>query len=497
MGSLLEITLYGAKNDDSDQALEAAFAEVERIENFLSPFKPESALSRVNRQAAYGSVKAGPELITLIRQGLALARLTGGALDFTVGSLMRLWGKRGRKALLSPPTAEQIEETLRCVGYQNVIVNMDHCTVRYRRPGIEIEFGALGKGYAIDRAVEVLKKHGVREALVSFGSTTYALGHPPMQKGWRVAIRNPVDAERVMEVVKLRDCALSTSGDYEQAVWLNGRRYGHILDPRTGHPVSGMAAVSVITSTALEADVFSTTSFVLGSDSGLEFLKDEADVEGLMVSERDDGQLLTARTEGWTNFCRPSRPKGLLARRQFLAGFLVAVGCLMIHPSPSHAVVYLTPEEALQNLIPQAEGFKKETLTLTAEQKKRVETLLNKKLRKKTYPFWVGEKSGRPVGYAVQLNVIGKERPITFMVAISPEGKVQGVEILVYRESQGMEIRSKRFRGQFTGKTLEVPLKLGRDIDSISGASLSSRSTVYAVKKALALVEVLYGKEKR
>jgi Na+-translocating ferredoxin:NAD+ oxidoreductase RnfG subunit len=157
----------------------------------------------------------------------------------------------------------------------------------------------------------------------------------------------------------------------------------------------------------------------------------------------------------------------------------------------------MTTEEALKKLMPQNSKHREEKIELTPTQKEQVEKLLQSRVRENTYTFWIAEQEKEPMGYAVILNVIGKEQPITFMIAVSPEGKVLGVEILAYRESQGSDVRSKRFMQQFIGKTLAEPLKLGRDVDSISGATLSSRSTVYAVKKALALVEVIYRNGKR
>jgi Na+-translocating ferredoxin:NAD+ oxidoreductase RnfG subunit len=142
--------------------------------------------------------------------------------------------------------------------------------------------------------------------------------------------------------------------------------------------------------------------------------------------------------------------------------------------------------------MPEAEKFIKENVTLTPAQKTKAEMLTGKKFRKNTYTFWTGARNGDRLGYVVLLDVIGKERPITFMTAISPEGKTLGVELLVYRESQGSEVRSKWFMRQFVGKSVGAVLKLGRDIDAVSGATMSSRSTAYAVKKSLALVEAVY-----
>jgi len=143
--------------------------------------------------------------------------------------------------------------------------------------------------------------------------------------------------------------------------------------------------------------------------------------------------------------------------------------------------------------MPEGSKVRQETIKLTSVQKEQVEKLLGSGIREDAYTVWIGEKDDEPAGYAVILDVIGKERPITFMVAVSPEGKVSGLEVLVYRESRGSEIRSKRFMKQFVEKTIAAPLMLGRDVDSISGATLSSRSTAHAAKKALALVNVVYG----
>jgi Na+-translocating ferredoxin:NAD+ oxidoreductase RnfG subunit len=143
--------------------------------------------------------------------------------------------------------------------------------------------------------------------------------------------------------------------------------------------------------------------------------------------------------------------------------------------------------------MPEAEGFKDEAVSLTDAQRQRLALLINGRVSETEVTFWVGTRGGRVVGYATVLNVIGKEQPITFMVAVSPDGAVIGVQVMTYRESQGSEIRSKRFLEQFAGKMLTAPLKMGRDVHGISGASLSSRSTAYAVKKALALVAVVYG----
>lgn len=156
------------------------------------------------------------------------------------------------------------------------------------------------------------------------------------------------------------------------------------------------------------------------------------------------------------------------------------------------AQVFLRPQEAIEKLMPEAETHVTDSKEPTPEIKKRLEKTLGRRVEEKRYIFIIGMKEGRPTAYAVILNEIGKERPITFMIVINPDGRVRVVEVLVYRESQGSEIRDPRFMRQFEGKTVRSELRAGHDIDVITGATLSSRSATYAVKKALALVDAFY-----
>jgi thiamine biosynthesis lipoprotein ApbE/Na+-translocating ferredoxin:NAD+ oxidoreductase RnfG subunit len=416
MGGRLEITLFSHDPSTGRRALEAAFSEVARLERLLSRFLADSELSRVNRLAASGPVAADPELIALLQQSLIYSHLTDGAFDVAARP-----SQRG--------------------GYRHLHVDTAHATIAFGTPHLQIDLGAIGKGYAIDQAVAVLKRHGIVAALVSFGSTTYGLGSPPGRDHWRTAIRHPAGRDRAVDVIPLRDRALSTSGNYEQG--------GHIIDPRSGAPAAGAASASVLAPTATASDALSTAAFVLG-------------------------------------------PSAHLNRRQFVTGALALIGWAMLPPLPALAITYLTPEEAAVRLLPEADAWREEALTLTPEQRQEVEQRLGSKIRDTRYAVWIASRQGEPAGYGVVLNVIGKEQPITFMVAVSPSGVILGIEVLIYRESQGAEVRAASFMRQFVGKTLEAPLKLHRDIDSISGATLSSRSTTFAAKKALALVGVVY-----
>lgn len=492
MGSVLDVTLPGVGAEQGAELLRAAFAEASRIERLLSVFDPGSELSRINRKAPCGPVVADAELRGLIEQARRFWTMSGGAVDVTVSPLTRSWRARDDRhggVPLRQPVGDELEGLLECVGFSRVEVDPILGTVAYSDSRVEIEFGALGKGYAVDRVVRLLVFARVSSALVDFGSVVYALGTPPGEDGWRLGIRHPRDPNRVLDMVRVRDAALATSGDDQQPVIIRGVRYGHILDPRTGRPAMRASSASVVAGTALEADAFSTAAFVRGPSEGVELL-DRLRMDGMVASQDDSGRVVTSETSGWRALT--VRPRAV-SRRRALVGMAAAVVAMMVRPRIGHAVVYLSREEAFKTLIPEAEQVTHDTVSLTEAQRERVASLVGGRVRESDMTFWVGARAGQTLGYATVLDVIGKEQPITFMVGVAPDGTVRGVQVLIYRESQGGEIRSKRFLAQFVGKTLNAPLRLGRDLHGISGATLSSRSTALAVKKALALVAVVYG----
>ena len=492
MGSRLEIRLYHADPMCGRQILEAAFAEATRIEKLLSFFDPASELSHLNRQAADQPVSVSAELLSLIDSCQLLSRLTDGAFDLTTAPLMKTLGFRSRTPDQTWPSPEQIACARRLTGYEKIVVDTRQSTVEYRVSGLQIDFGAVGKGYAVDRIVAHLKQCGVRAAMVDFGSTVYGLGSPPGHAAWQIAIGHPFEREASLGTVALHNNALSTSGDYEHGLWKNGKRYSHIIDPRSGSPASGVVSASVMAPTAFDADALSTAVSVLGQEAGRSLTEQWDEVEAAFVSEEKAGSVSLTSSSGWPSPFSDVAPKSLVSRRRFLAMTTAALAWLLFPVQPSQAITYLTPDEALAQLLPEADAFQHEKITLSPAQKEKTQELLRGRIRKATYSFWSGSSQGVPAGYAVLLSVVGKERPITFMVAVSPEWTVRGIEVLVYRESEGSGIRARRFMKQFIGKSLSAPLKLGRDVHAISGATLSSRSTTYAVKKALALIQSVY-----
>ena len=266
MGSSFSFVLYGADRARLEVAADLAFREAHRLDAMLSNYRPESEWSRVNREAAAHPVEVTPELFSVLSSCLEYSRQSDGAFDITVGALMKVWGFY--KGEGNMPRRAEVTDALTKVGYRHVFLDPDTKTVRFIRPGIELDPGGIGKGYAVDRIVDVLKREGVDAALVSAsGSSIYGLGAPPEDsRGWAITISRPREPEEAAATVFLRDMSLSTSGSYEKFFWAGGRTYSHVMDPRTGYPARGTSSVSVQAARTLDSEAWTKPFFINGRD---------------------------------------------------------------------------------------------------------------------------------------------------------------------------------------------------------------------------------------
>jgi thiamine biosynthesis lipoprotein len=264
MACTYSIVAYGPDAQALPGTLEAALDEVDRIDRLMSHYKPDSPLSRLNRDGAAHPAPVEPELFDFIAKALRYSRDSAGAFDITVGPLMKGWGFFQGEGRV--PSDVEIAELRRRVGFEHVLLNAHDRTIAFDRPGIELDLGGIAKGYAVDRAVGVLKRRGVSAALVSAcGSTIFGAGAPPDRQGWDVGIQDPVDPRRIALTVSLKDRALSVSGTSEKSFEAGGVRYSHIMDPRTGRPVQGLLSVAVLASTGTAGDALDNVFFVQGA----------------------------------------------------------------------------------------------------------------------------------------------------------------------------------------------------------------------------------------
>jgi len=263
MGSVYTVAAYHPDRANVSAAVEAAFREARRIDELLSNYRPDSELSEVNRRAAERPVKVSPELFDLLERCQQYSRLSEGAFDWTVGSLMRVWGFYKGSGRL--PQRAAVEQALGSAGYQRLELDGERRTVRFQVAGMELDPGGIGKGYAVDRMLDVLREAGIEVALISAsGSSIYALGSPPGEKGWHVRVRDPKSESLTVAELYLKDQSFSTSGAYEKFFEAEGKTYSHIMDPRTGYPARGMASVSVLAPRTLDSEAWTKPLFVNG-----------------------------------------------------------------------------------------------------------------------------------------------------------------------------------------------------------------------------------------
>jgi len=271
MGTVFTVAVYGRERSFLAEVVEQVFEEVDRLDEQMSNYKPDSELSAINREAASHPVVVEPGLFHLLEISVHRSEETDGAFDITVAPLMKSWGFfRGRGRL---PTGAEISQVLERVGYQHLKLDAEHRTIRFDEPGIDLDLGGIAKGYAVDRAVDILRSNGITSALVSSGtSSIYALGSPPGARGWKITVRDPYDAHRPADVIHLQNYSLSTSGSYEKFFEIGGKNYCHIMNPHTGWPVQGVLSTVVLAATGTDTDGRSAGCFVMGVERTRRYL---------------------------------------------------------------------------------------------------------------------------------------------------------------------------------------------------------------------------------
>ncbi len=263
MGSTFSVVLYGEDREKLESAADEALREALRLDGLLSNYKPDSEWSRVNREAGEHPVAVSAELFELLSKCAGYSRASEGAFDITVAPLMKVWGFYKGSGHLA--AASDVAQAMKYVGFERLELKPASRSVFFTRRGVELDPGGIGKGYAVDRMAEILKKDGVRAALVSAGgSSIYGFGETPGEAGWRVRIEDPRERFRTAAEVVLKNESLSSSGSSEKFFVADGKTWSHIMDPRTGFPAQGALAVSVIAPRTLDSEAWTKPYFING-----------------------------------------------------------------------------------------------------------------------------------------------------------------------------------------------------------------------------------------
>ncbi len=281
MGSRFDITVIANDSLQANKYIDTAVSEITRIEKLISSWDAKSQTSKINRNAGIQPVKVDKELFDLIVRSITISTLTDGAFDISYAAMDRIWRFDGSMTQL--PSEEEILKSVEKVGFQKIVLNTKNHTVFLPQNGMKIGFGAIGKGYAADKAKELLQEMGVVAGIINASGDMNTWGKQPDGKDWTVAITNPMNKNKAFALLPLKKGAVVTSGDYEKYVTFNGVRYAHIINPKTGYPSQGIISVTVFASSAELADALATSIFVMGKEVGIDRINQIPGVECIII----------------------------------------------------------------------------------------------------------------------------------------------------------------------------------------------------------------------
>lgn len=307
MGTFARVIAVAADSDTAKSCIEVAFAEITNVDRLMSDYKDDSEISEVNRDAAKRAVKVGKSTFEVLQKSYEFSELTDGAIDVTIGPLVDLW--RLAETTDTLPTDAELQQALSKVGYDKLLLDAGQGNVRFTVEGMRLDLGGVAKGYAVDRAVEVMQKRGGLGGMVEIGGDIRCFGAPPKGKErWRIGLQDSrktggdedVSIGKLLLVLELVDAAVATSGNYQRFAVIEGQKYSHILDAKTGNTCEELASVTVISRNAIEADALATAVSVMGLEKGLALIEKTPQAEAILVTSHPDYKFI--KTTGAEKF---------------------------------------------------------------------------------------------------------------------------------------------------------------------------------------------------
>lgn len=284
MGSVFEISLVGTDSASLEYQIQLVIDEIERIENLISEWRPNTQISEVNRNAGIRPVKVDREVFELTRRAISYSILSDGAFDISVAALDKIWRFDGSMDAL--PLDAAVQNSVTKVGFEKIELDSIASTIFLKQSGMKIGFGSIGKAYAADRGRHILQEMGVKGGLINASGDIALWGKPPEKKSWSIGISDPEKPYKITRKLRMKEGAVATSGNYQKYVMFNGVRYSHIMDPRTGYPATELASVTVIGPMAEFANALSTSVMVLGVKKGLKLMERYPQYRFVMITAK-------------------------------------------------------------------------------------------------------------------------------------------------------------------------------------------------------------------
>jgi len=297
MGTIIEITLIGDDEEAANKAVLQAFQEIKRIETLMSPWLDSSDVTRINRSAGKAWLKVSPETMEVIKKAQEISELSEGGFDITIGPLTELWREARKKKI--PPSIEEVKEKLGLVNFKNIETDQEG-KVFLKKKGMAIDLGGIAKGYAVDRAFELLKSLEYRNLIINAGGDL-RVGGLKNNQPWSIGIQNPRESQKLLARISVSDMAVVTSGDYERFFNYEGKRYHHIFNPKDGFPTDDCQSVTVLCKEGMIADALATAVFVLGPEKGYSLCRKLDGVECLIV-DKEGKTIISPGLKGRISF---------------------------------------------------------------------------------------------------------------------------------------------------------------------------------------------------
>ncbi len=301
MGTFANVTAVARDQDTITRAVTAAHDELDAVDDMMSDYKPDSELTLVNREAFDRPVPVSEPLFEVLQASLEYSIISEGAFDVTIGPVVQLW--RDMQKQNSRPTDQQLAEARQKVGYRHLILDAENRTVRFARPGMKLDLGAIAKGYAIDRAIDAMKAAGAAGGLVDVGGDIRCFGlSPKLTNTWRIGLDDPDGDGDILLVLNLTDIAVATSGDYRRFVVIDDQRFSHIINPSTTASARDLTSVTIIAPTAMQADALATVVSVMGHEKGLALIESVDNTEAILIPAADPALFI--KTKGADDYIR-------------------------------------------------------------------------------------------------------------------------------------------------------------------------------------------------